>query len=48
MTKIHSTAVISPSAEIADKVEIGTYCYIGDHVRKCCYSYNQSVFICFK
>ncbi|GHS90555.1 acyl-[acyl-carrier-protein]--UDP-N-acetylglucosamine O-acyltransferase [Planctomycetales bacterium] len=33
MTKIHPTAVIAPSAEIADEVEIGAYCYIGDHVK---------------
>lgn len=29
---IHSTAIISPSAKIADNVEIGAYSVIGDHV----------------
>ncbi|MDR1192415.1 MAG: acyl-ACP--UDP-N-acetylglucosamine O-acyltransferase [Verrucomicrobiales bacterium] len=30
---IHSTAIISPQAEIGADVDIGPYCVIGDHVR---------------
>ena len=33
MTKIHTTAVILPGAEISDNVEIGPYTVIGEHVR---------------
>jgi len=32
MTKIHSTAVIDPGAEIGEDCEIGPYCVIGRHV----------------
>ncbi len=32
MTDIHPTAVIAPSASIADNVKIGPYCVIGAHV----------------
>ena len=32
MTKIHSTAVIDPQAEIGEDCEIGPYCVIGRHV----------------
>ncbi len=31
--KIHPTALVDPSAELADDVEIGPYCVIGDEVR---------------
>ena len=31
--KIHSTAIVSPHAEIASDVEIGPYCTIGPHVK---------------
>lgn len=33
MADIHPTAVIDPSAEIADDVKIGPYCVIGAHVK---------------
>ena len=33
MTKIHTTAVISPGAEISDDAEIGPYSVIGENVR---------------
>lgn len=33
MPKIHSTAIIDPSAELADSVEIGPYCFVGPQVR---------------
>lgn len=32
MTKIHSSAIISSSAKIADDVEIGPFCIVGDNV----------------
>jgi UDP-N-acetylglucosamine acyltransferase len=32
MTKIHSTAVIDPQAEIGEDCDIGPYCVIGKHV----------------
>ncbi len=31
--KIHNTAVVHPSAEIGEDVEIGPYCIIGEHVK---------------
>jgi UDP-N-acetylglucosamine acyltransferase len=31
--KIHSSAVVSPKAQIADNVEIGPFCVIGDEVK---------------
>jgi len=31
--KIHATALVAPGAELADDVEIGPYCTIGDKVR---------------
>ncbi len=33
MTEIHPTAIVSPHAELAEKVKIGPYCIIGDHVK---------------
>lgn len=33
MAEIHPTAVIDPTAEIADDVKIGPYCVIGAHVK---------------
>lgn len=33
MTKIHTTAVISPGAKISGDVEIGPYTVVGEHVR---------------
>jgi UDP-N-acetylglucosamine acyltransferase len=32
MTRIHSTAVINPKAEIGEDCDIGPYCVIGEHV----------------
>jgi len=32
MTKIHSTAIVSPAAELADDVEVGPFSIIHDHV----------------
>ena len=29
MTKVHATAVVSPSARLADDVEVGAYSLIG-------------------
>ncbi len=33
MADIHPTAIIDPSAELADDVKIGPYCVVGAHVR---------------
>jgi len=33
MTKIHSTAIVSPKAQIGQGVEVGPYCVIGDNVK---------------
>jgi UDP-N-acetylglucosamine acyltransferase len=33
MSKIHSTAIIDPGAEVGEEVEIGPYCVIGPHVK---------------
>ncbi len=33
MAQFHSTAIIAPSAELADDVEVGPYSVIGPHVR---------------
>lgn len=33
MGRIHSTALVSPKAELADDVQVGAYSIIGDHVR---------------
>lgn len=33
MAEIHPTAIIDPTAEIADDVKIGPYCVIGAHVK---------------
>ena len=32
MPRIHPTAIVAPGARLADDVEIGPYCVIGDHV----------------
>ncbi|MBV9827249.1 MAG: acyl-ACP--UDP-N-acetylglucosamine O-acyltransferase [Alphaproteobacteria bacterium] len=32
MPEIHSTAIVSPAARLADDVKIGPYCVIGEHV----------------
>ncbi len=32
MTKIHPSAVVSPSAKIGQNVTIGPFCFVGDHV----------------
>ena len=32
MSRIHATAVIKPGAQVADDVEIGPYCIVGDDV----------------
>ena len=32
MTKVHPTAIVDPSAQLADSVEIGPYCVIGPEV----------------
>ncbi|WP_374356952.1 acyl-ACP--UDP-N-acetylglucosamine O-acyltransferase [Chitinimonas sp.] len=32
MANIHSTAVVHPSARLADDVEVGPFCVIGEHV----------------
>jgi UDP-N-acetylglucosamine acyltransferase len=38
MSNIHPSAVISPSAKIADDVKIGPFCIVGEHVEidSCC------------
>lgn len=33
MAEIHPTAIIDPTAEIADDVKIGPYCVVGPHVK---------------
>ena len=33
MADIHPTAIIDPTAEIADDVKIGPYCVVGSHVQ---------------
>lgn len=33
MSRIHSTALVSPQAVLADDVQVGAYSIIGDHVR---------------
>ena len=33
MTRIHSSAVVHPSAELAEDVEIGPFCLVGEKVR---------------
>lgn len=33
MAKIHSTAIVSPKAQIGEGVEVGPYCVIGDNVK---------------
>lgn len=33
MARIHPSAVVHPGAELADDVEIGPFCLIGEHVR---------------
>ena len=33
MSKIHNTAIIHPSAQIADDVEIGAFAVIGENVK---------------
>ncbi len=45
MAEIHPTAIIDPSAEIADDVKIGPYCVVGEHVRlgKGCVLHNHVV-----
>lgn len=32
MAKIHPTAVVMPGAQLADDVEVGPMCYVGEHV----------------
>lgn len=33
MAEIHPTAIVDPTAELADDVKIGPYCVVGPHVR---------------
>ena len=33
MAEIHPTAIVHPTAELADDVKIGPYCVVGQHVR---------------
>jgi UDP-N-acetylglucosamine acyltransferase len=33
VTKIHATALVAPGAQLADDVEIGPYCLVGEHAR---------------
>jgi len=33
LTRIHPTAMVHPGAELSSEVEIGPYCYVGEHVR---------------
>lgn len=33
MPEIHPTAVVHPTAEIADDVKIGPFCVVGEHVK---------------